>query len=271
MMKAGPDGGLAGRAILVTGATGYGVGAGVCDAVHAAGGRLILNGLTRESLGPALDRYPGSVGVVADVSVPDDARRLVAEATDLCGPVTGLVNNAGIGLSLPFYEATPEDFDRVYGVDVRGVWLVTSAFTNALLGSGLAGSIVHVSSVHAYGTMPRYAIYASAKAAVDGMTRGMAVELGEHGIRCNAIAPGYVHAEQNIELLSTLTADPEGWVRDHTELEQVLPRLIEPVDCGWAVVFLLSELSRCVTGQTLVVDSGLTTSLYTKQRTKEMS
>ena len=112
--------------------------------------------------------------------------------------------------------------------------------------------------------MPRYAIYAGAKAAVEGLTRGMAVELGPHGIRCNAIAPGYVHAEQNLALISTFSADPEAWVDRHTNLEQVLPRLIEPVDCGWSAVFLLSEMSRCVTGQTLVVDAGLTTSLYTR-------
>lgn len=253
---------LHGRTVLVTGASGYGVGAGVCDAVHAMGGRLVLNDLDPSGLAHTVARYPGSVGFAGDVSHAGDVGRLFAAATEACGPVTGLVNNAGVGLSRPFHEASEQDFDRVFDVDVRGLWLVSREFTGALIGYGLTGSIVNISSVHARSTMNRYAIYSAAKAAVEGLTRGMAVELGRRGIRCNAIAPGYVHAEQNIALLSTFTDDALAWVDRHTTSEQVLPCLIEPMDCGLAAAFLLSDLSRCITGQTLPVDAGLSARLY---------
>ncbi|MDI3418737.1 SDR family NAD(P)-dependent oxidoreductase [Streptomyces luteolus] len=258
---------LAGRTVLVTGATGDGVGAGVCRAVQAAGGRLVLNGLTEAELAPVLKRHPGAVGVVGDVSKPEDAERIVRTATERCGPVTALVNNAGVGLAEPFYRASEEEFDRVFDVDVRGLWLVSRAFSRLLIDQGMPGAIVNVSSVHGRATMDQYAIYASAKSAVDGLTRGSALELGPYGVRCNAIAPGYVHSEQNVHLLGRITDDPEAWVERHRDVEQPLPRLVEPVDCGWAAVFLLSEQSRCVTGQTLYVDAGLTARLYNRAST----
>lgn len=255
---------LAGRVVLVTGATGDGVGAGVCQAIHAAGARLVLNGLSDEELGPVLERYPGSIAVRGDVSRPEEAERIVGVAIERCGAVTGLVNNAGIGLVEPFYRASTQQFDRVFGVDVRGMWLVSRAFARRLVDGHRHGAIVNVSSVHSRATMERYAIYAAAKAAVDGFTRGAAVELGPHGIRCNAIAPGYVESTQGDQLLRSITADPAGWVERHRLVEQPLGRLVEPIDCGWAATFLLSEESRCITGQTLYVDSGLSARLYNR-------
>jgi NAD(P)-dependent dehydrogenase (short-subunit alcohol dehydrogenase family) len=147
-------------------------------------------------------------------------------------------------------------------VDVRGPWLMARAFVRHLRNADRVGSIVNISSVHAHSTMHRYALYATAKAAVEGMTRGMAVELGPLGIRCNAVAPGYVDSAQNAGLLRTLTDDPAGWVERHTHRDQALPRLVQPADCGNAVAFLLSDAALCITGQTLAVDAGLTAMLY---------
>lgn len=257
-----PLGPLSGRTILVTGATGAGVASGICEAVFAAGGRLALNGLNSELLEPVLQRYPGSVGLPGDVSRPADAEHVVRTAVERCGPITGLVNNAGVGLSEPFYQASTEQFDQVFGVDVRGLWLVTRAFTRALLEARLPGAIVNVSSVHSRATMYSYAVYAAAKAAVDGFTRGVAVELGRFGVRCNAIAPGYVQSEQNYSLLKRFTPDPAAWVERHRRVEQPLRRLIEPIDCGWLCAFLLSEQSRSITGQTVAIDAGLSARLY---------
>ncbi len=253
---------LDGRAIIVTGAAGCGVGAGVCAAVHAAGGRLVINDLDGAAVRRVAELYPGAVAVPADVSDPAGAARLVEVAYAECQQVSGLVNNAGVGLSRPFHEASEDEFDRVFSIDVRGLWLVSRAFARHVLARGTNGAIVHVSSVHARATMSRYAVYASAKAAVESLARGMAVELGRHEVRCNAIAPGYVHSEQGFDLIRTFTREPEAWVNRHTRIEQVLPRLIDPLDCGWAAVFLLSEASRCITGQTLAVDAGLTARLY---------
>ena len=254
---------LENHTILVTGATGVGVGAGVSQAVLEAGGRLVINGRREAQLADALERYPGAIGVLGDVTSEADAERMFREASERNGgPVTGLVNNAGVGLSELFHEAGTEDFDRLYGVDVRGLWLMSRAFARQALGVVDSGAIVNISSVHSHSTMARYALYAGAKSAVEGLTRGMAVELGQHGIRCNSLGPGYVHAEQNADLIRSWTDDPEAWIADHRRNQQAIPRLIEAIDCGRAAVFLLSEASRMMTGQSIYLDGGMTSMIY---------
>lgn len=257
---------LTGRTVLVTGAAGNGIGAGVCEAVSAAGGRLVVNDLHPTAVETAAAKYPGAIGIAGDITDDTFVEDLLDTATRLAGPVTGLVNNAGVGLSQPFYEANDTAYGRLMDVDVRAPWLVTREFVRRLAGSDQHASIVNISSVHAQATMNRYALYAAAKSAIEGLTRGMAVELGPQGIRCNAVAPGYVDAAQNVEPLKTLTDDPAGWIERHTRADQALPRLVEPVDCGNAVAFLLSDAARCITGQTLAVDAGLTVMLYRRDR-----
>lgn len=258
------SGDLSGKNILVTGGTGVGVGAGVCRAVVEAGGRLIINGRRREALEAAAAAYPGAVAALGDIRDPEQVDRIFEIARSECGTVDGLVNNAGVGLSKPAHEVEESEFDDLYAVDVRAVWLMSRAFLRQLIAAGRGGSIVNVSSVHAHATMPRYSLYASAKAGIEGLTRGLAYEYGSYKIRCNAIAPGYVHAEQNEALIRTWTEDPAGWVRDHTTNHQALPFEITPEDCGELAVFLLSERSRCITGQVVRIDAGMTAMLYNR-------
>ncbi|MGP3933635.1 SDR family NAD(P)-dependent oxidoreductase [Nonomuraea sp. KM88] len=252
---------LAGHTVLVTGASGPGIGSGVCDALHAAGARLVINDLVDEHVERTVRRYPGAVGVAGDVSRPDDVARIFEEAIDRAGPLTGLVNNAGVGLIAPMLDATQAEFDRVVDIDFRGVWLMSQAFARSVVAHGRPGAIVNVSSVHADKTIGQYAIYASAKAAVEGLTRACAVEFGSIGVRCNAIAPGYVPINRDL-VPPGYPAHDASWIAAHTGSEQVLQRTIEPIDCGWAVRFLLSEQSRCVTGQVITIDAGLTARLY---------
>jgi NAD(P)-dependent dehydrogenase (short-subunit alcohol dehydrogenase family) len=261
-----PDGSgpLRDEVVMVTGAAGWGVGRGVCDALQAAGATLILNDVEERALEEAQRRYPGSVGIVGDVSDPESVARIFEESAAHHGLVTGLVNSAGVGLNRLSHEATSTEFDRLFAVDVRGQWLMAAGFSRRLIAAGRPGSIVNISSVHARATMSGYAIYAAAKAACEGLTRGLAVELGVHAIRCNAVAPGYVHADQNLTLLSAIVEDPTAWVRRHTEIEQPLRSEIAPFDVGAAVSFLLSPASRSITGQTLAVDAGLQARLYSR-------
>lgn len=139
--------------------------------------------------------------------------------------------------------------------------MMSKFFVKQLLKNQSTGNIVNVSSVHAHSTMPGYAIYASAKSGVEGLTRGMAVELGKYNIRVNAIAPGYVHAEQNYDLMRTWTDDPEQWVQNYIRNEQVIQKEVQPEDCGTTVAFLLSDLSKSITGQTIYIDNGSTVKL----------
>ena len=255
---------LEGRTVLVTGGAGFGIGSGVCRAVAEAGGRLVVNDVDDEAAQAIADRYPETVVVPGDISDEAVVARMFALVEQEGIVLEGVVNNAGIGLSRAAHEAEAVQVDRLTAVDWRGVWLVSRAFTRHLIARGGRGSIVNVSSVHAVATFRGYALYAGVKAAVEGLTRGLAVELGPHGIRCNAVAPGYVHSEQNLALIGTWSDDPEAWVAAHTAEQQVLDLEIEPIDCGRAATFLLSDASRCITGQVLRVDAGTTALLYNR-------
>lgn len=259
---------LKGKNILVTGGGGTGVGAGVCQALVNFGANIILNERTMEKARAAAKKYPGAIPIAADIGNPLQVEQMFEEAVAKVGRLDGLVNNAGVGLSKVAHQANEEEFDKLYAVDIKGVWLTSKKFVNQLLEQGHRGNIVNISSVNAHATMSRYAIYASAKSAVEGLTRGMAVELGPFDIRVNAVGPGYVHAEQNYDLISTWSDDPEKWVKDFVKDQQVLLHDIEPVDCGNAVAFLLSDLSKAITGQTLYVDKGTTSLLFNRFATE---
>jgi NAD(P)-dependent dehydrogenase (short-subunit alcohol dehydrogenase family) len=258
---------LTDRTYLVTGAGGDGVGAGVCQAIREAGGRLVVNDIDPSRSRAAAQRFGAHLSVPADVADPEAVATAFAELESQGLVLDGVVNNAGIGLRRYAHEATPDEFDRLVGVDLRGVWLVSRAFAQHAIGRGSGGSIVNVASVHAVATARRYAAYAAMKAAVTGLTRGMAIELGEAGIRCNAIAPGLVESSETRSSIGLWTDDPDRWIEDHRRNHQALDLAIEPEDCGRAAVFLLSEASRAVTGQVLFVDAGLTAMLYEKDFT----
>ncbi|HUF11284.1 MAG TPA: SDR family oxidoreductase [Rhodothermales bacterium] len=253
---------LDGKNILVTGGGGYGVGAGVCQAVAEAGGRLIINELDLDVAQSAADKYPGAIAIEGDVSKSEQVNRMFTTLVRQCGVLHGLVNNAGVGLNKPAHEATEEEFDRIYAIDVRGLWLVSKAFIKQLVGAKQVGHIVNIASVHAHSTNPGYAIYASAKSAVAGLTKGMALDLGKYKIRVNAVAPGYVHSEQGMGIIAQWADDAEAWIDNYRRNCQALPYLIDAVDCGYAVAFLLSDLSRSITGQTIYVDAGATSMVF---------
>jgi len=251
-----------GKRYLVTGGAGIGVGAGVCEAIVKSGGQVIINDLAKGKINKALEKYPNAVGVPYDVSVPSEVDDMFAFINKEYGVVHGLVNNAGIGLRKRAHNTTESEFDQLYNIDVKGVWLMARAFTNQLIANNEIGHLVNISSVHAHATTSKHAIYSSAKMAVEGLTRGMAVELGELGIRCNAVAPGYVDSEQNRKAVASWSDNPKKWEEKQRDEYQSLKHLVSPLDCGNAVVFLLSDLARSITGQTLIVDGGFTNLLY---------
>ena len=255
---------LSGKTVLVTGGAGTGVGSGVCEAVAAAGARLLINDVRAAEAEATTQKYPNAFAVPGDISLPDEVRRMFAEIKEKYGPIHGLVNNAGVGLTKPFQEPTVPEFERLFGINVRGLWMMSRAFVDQLTTAQAERCIVNISSVHAKSAAENYILYASTKAAVEALTRGMAVELGKAGVRCNAIGPGYVHAEQNYELLKNLSDDPHQWVETYRTEYQSTPALIEARDCGNVAAFLLSDLSRAVTGQVIYVDRGLTSMLFAR-------
>jgi len=225
--------------ILVTGAAGNGVGAGVCEAVVEAGGILVANERSSEACNQVCERYPGSVPAPGGISKETDVIGLFGNLEKQGVKLDGLVNNAGVGLSRPSYLATAEEFDHVFDVDVRGLWMMTRAFVEHCRRHQKPGHVVNVSSVHVMASIRNYAIYTAAKGAVEAYTRTAAIELAEFGMRMNAIAPGYVHSEQNLDLIATWAEDPSEWVDHHRKYYQAIPSDIKPIECGRAAVFLI--------------------------------
>ena len=250
--------------VLVTGGGGIGVGAGVCQALDNFGATLIINELTKKKAVKAAKKYKNAIPVKADIRDGKAVEKMFKKIRKKVGVINGLVNNAGVGLSKEVQEIEEAEFDNVYGVNIRGAWLVTKYFVQQLLDNKTAGNIVNISSVHGFASQPKYSTYASTKSAIEGFTRAIAYELGKHHIRCNCIGPGMVHAEQNYDLIKTWAADPHQWVQDFVDNQQVLHHFIEPVDCGNTAAFLLSDLSRSVTGQTIYVDAGKTIMLFNR-------
>ena len=255
--------------ILVTGGGGTGVGAGVCKVLSEMGAMVIVNEPDKSNAKKAASKYKNAIPISADISIESEVNKMFEEISNTVGQLHGLVNNAGVGLSKMAHEVSTEEFDRLYNVDIKGVWMVSKTFVQKLLKDQNSGNIVNISSVQASATMPRFAVYSSAKSAVEGLTRGMAVELGRFNTRVNAIGPGYVHAEQNYKLISTWSNDPEQWKKDVIDDHQVLNFEIQPEDCGNVAAFLLSDFSRAITGQTINVDAGTTNLLYSRLFTEK--
>lgn len=251
--------------ILVTGGGGIGVGAGVCQALDQFGATLIINDISKKKAVKAARQYKNAIPIKADISKGKEVAKMFKKIRRKVGVINGLVNNAGVGLSKAVHKVEESEFDRVYDVNIRGAWLVTKYFVQQLLANKTTGNIVNISSIHGFASQPNYSVYASTKAAIEGFTRALAYELGKHQIRCNAIGPGMVHAEQNYDLIKTWAADPHQWAQNFIANQQALHHFIEPLDCGNLAAFLLSNLSRSITGQTIYIDAGTTAMLFNRE------
>ena len=250
--------------VLVTGGGGIGVGAGVCEALDKFGATLVINEITKKKAEKAVKKYKKAIPVKGDITDAKDVEKMFKKIAKKVGVINGLVNNAGVGLSKELHKIEPEEFDHVFNVNMRGAWLVTKYFVKQLLENKASGNIVNISSIHGLASQPKYTTYASTKAAIEGFTRTAAFELGKHNIRCNSIGPGLVHADQNYDIIKTWAADPKKWVQEFVDNQQALHHHIEPVDCGNTAAFLLSDLSRSITGQTIYVDAGTTIMLFNR-------
>ena len=251
-------GALDGRTAVVSGA-GRGIGAAIAQALDAAGARVALIARTESQLketAATLTNDP--VVIVADLGTHDGPPAAAAEALDaLGGRVDVLVNNAAVALRKPSDELTADEIDWMLHTNVRSALLLTTAILPSMI-AARSGSIVSISSVSGLRGTPRRAAYAASKAAVDGMTRAWAMEYGPVGVRANAVAPGVVHTEMWRENLAKPGVE--------ASVTGVIPtrRLTEPSEVANVVLFLASDASSAITGETLSADGGIhaTVNLY---------
>ena len=250
--------GHAGRRVLVTGAS-QGIGAEYVRALVAAGAQVIAADLPATApSGTALAEAAGADGpgraVFVPVDITDDASLAAAveRAREEFGGLDVLVNNAAIYGALrpkkPLVELTTDEWDRVLTVNVRGAWQAVRAVVPELTARG-GGRIVLISSTVARMGAPGFAHYVASKAAVDGLTRAAARELGPSGITVNAIAPGLVSTE------GTRAVNSEEYVA-RVAGTRAIPREMVPSDLVGAVLWLAGPDSGFVTGQSIVVDGG---------------
>lgn len=246
---------LAGSRALVTAAS-RGLGREIALELAGQGADVILGVRDPEGSADLVDEL-SAFGVQAtairmDVLDLAACRAAIDAAIAQFGPIDVLVNNAGGGIDAPALEVTEEDFERVWALNTRSTFFLSQHLAKSMRENG-GGSIVNVASQAGLIALPGEASYCSAKAAVVHLTRCLAVEWGEYGIRVNAVAPTFIETDGTAAALSD-----DAFRADTVERIAGLHRIGEPREVSGAVVFLASPSASLITGQTLAIDGGWT-------------
>ena len=238
---------LDGRVAVVTGG-GAGIGRGIANGLAAFGARVAIWERDEESCQAAADEV-GGLGCTVDVRDEAQVDAALAETVDVLGPPTILVNNAGGTFSSSILETSPKGWDALIRSNLTHLLLCTQRVARAMVAAELPGSIINITSIEGTRAAPGYAAYAAAKAGVVNLTATAALELAPHGIRVNCLAPDVTMTEGLMAIA-------------HDGFERAIANMVPMGRAGHvdemagAAVFLASELSSYVTGQTLHVDSG---------------
>jgi len=245
------DHSLVGRTALVTGGA-KGIGRACCVRLAQAGANVAINYLTSDEQARVTADLVEQAGVkahliCADVASPEQVTSMVSEVIDALGPVDLLVNNAGVFHFLPHDETSLEIWRKTLDVNLTGAYLVTWAVKPSMIERGF-GRIVNIASIAGLRPRPMSIAYAASKAGLIGLTKSLAEALAPHNIRVNAIAPGLI----DTEILSDVSQERIDAIVQSTPLG----RIGSGVDIADAALFLLSEQSSFITGQTLVVCGG---------------
>jgi len=247
---------LDGRIVVVSGAGGGGIGTTVTRLAAEAGATVVAVSRSRENLdehvAPLARRGLSVIPVAADASTDDGIATVLDHVRRTDGDLYGLVNIAGGAAPSTWMPATRvirDDWRALFTANLETAFFMSQAVSREMVARGLKGSIVSVSSISGINTAPFHIAYGTAKAAVVAMTRTMALELALDGIRVNAVAPGVTETAASATYVDE---DPE---RDRTAI--AMGRRGTPEEQAGAILFLLSDLSSYITGQTLLVDGGL--------------
>ena len=246
---------LSGKTAIVTGGS-RGIGKEMAEGLAEAGVSLMLCARRVEWLDETVEEFEGrgfsAAGRICDVSKPDDVRAVVEETVTRFGSLDILINNAGISWGTMPEDMTLDQWQKVIDVNLTGCFLMAQAAGREMLKRG-RGSIINISSISGITSSangPFYAGYVASKAGLIGLTRELAASWGRKGIRVNAIAPGFFHsrlADRVIDIYETSIQE-----------NNVIPRVGKEGELKGVAVFLASDASSYITGQTIVVDGGMT-------------
>lgn len=248
---------LHGRKALVVGCD-SGIGLACARAIAAAGATLVMSGLDSER-GTALARDIASSSGQSvhyrsvDVRDEESVQALVGAAADMMGGLDIAMNNAGIpGPAAAIQDLAASDFDNLFAINVRGVWLSMKYEVPVMLASGRGGSIINLASTAALSGLAYVSAYSASKHAVAGLTKSAAIELAPHNIRVNAIAPGPVQTD----LLNRMRSS-RSQVADIAPASVPMGRAAQPEEMAGTVVWLASQASSFVTGSIISIDGGV--------------
>jgi NAD(P)-dependent dehydrogenase (short-subunit alcohol dehydrogenase family) len=244
-------GALSGRLALVTGA-GMGIGQGIARELAQQGAAVAVHyshseAGARETV-DAIQRDGGkAIAIRGDLRSIDACRIVVDTAAESLGGLDVLVNNSGVTRAVDFLETSPEIYDEVFELNIRGHFFCAQTAVRHMLERG-RGAILNITSVHGGGGFPRHAAYAATKGAIIAFTRELAIELAPKHIRVNAIGPGVIEVPRYFDIPNYTTEFGNSLVP--------WGRVGTPADIGSAAAFLVSDAADFITGQTLYVDGG---------------
>ena len=245
---------LKGKRVLVSGA-GTGIGSGIARGFAAAGASVVVHYSHSAKGAEAVVKEIQQAGGNAKAFAADfsDAKAVIGlgrDAVEWLGGIDVLVNNAGITFNRPIESTTIEQFDQLYSVNVRAPYFLSQSVLPEMFKQE-SGSIINLSSVHAFEGMSQHSVYAGTRGAIVSFTRQLAIELAPRGIRVNAIAPGAIFVENYLKAMPGFDREAMG---------SCVPAgfIGEPRDIANAAMYLASDTGRFIIGQTILVDGGTT-------------
>jgi glucose 1-dehydrogenase len=241
-----PEFSLDGKVAVVTGAS-SGIGASIARAMSGAGARVVLTGRDEGRLRAVAESVGEHHLLAVDITADDAPGRIVAQTLEAFGALDVLVHSAGIFWPRPFAEASLEDFDQHFRVNVRAPYALTQAALPHLQPDGV---VIFVSSIAGHVGFPSSTAYCGTKGAIELMTKSLAMELAPVGVRVNAIAPGNVHTPMNARFFES--PEYERSMIERTPFGRV--GIVE--DIAPVAVFLASDAARYVHGESILVDGG---------------
>lgn len=235
---------------LVTGSA-QGIGYACAEALAEDGLQVVLSDINAEGVKAAAARLGGgSTAIACDMGDPAQITAMFDQVEADFGPVSVLVNNAGIAMPRAFLETSLADFQRVIDVNLTGSFVALQRAAKAMVANGIEGAIVNMSSINAVVSIPSITAYCASKGGVMQMTKATALALAPHNIRVNAVGPGSI----DTEMMAGVNADPEAMkmVMSRTPLKRVGTAR----EIGDVVAFLASSKASYITGETIYVDGG---------------
>lgn len=247
---------------IITGAS-RGIGKGIAKEFALNGANVIIADIDidegKQVVKEINEKGGKAIFIETDVTSEEDVKSMVNQVYEQYGKIDTLINNAGITLFKPLIETSLEDWNKVIDTDLRGVFLCSKYVAEKMI-INQSGSIINISSNHAFATLPNSELYAAAKAGVIGFTKSLALSLGDKNIRVNSVCPGFTDTSHYQKWLESYP-DPK-LVEEEVISLHATKRINSPSDVAKLCVYLASDYSNQITGTEIIIDGGVSSRLY---------